>query len=335
MTERWTDSPRAGYVEVVDRFKRGETEQARALLFQLSADLVAATEAYWAEGRRQAAAGDHFGALESFGQVVERLRDNPLQIALPVQPAACYGAIAGVLRALDQPLAVGVAMTLATRGTDGFYRPAPSCQIPILGGLLEALFGARDDGVFVEVGAFDGDTFSNTSCLADLGWRGLYVEPVDRLFEACRARHAGNPGISVLNAAIGATAGTLQIWDQGAYSRNAPEPLLAGATTMPARALEVRQVRLDTALTEAGIAPGFDLLVVDVEGMEEAVFASFELGHWRPRNLIVELMDPRPAAPADTDEVAAGRRLRETLRRAGYATVYRDHCNTVFQDGAA
>jgi hypothetical protein len=97
------------------------------------------------------------------------------------------------------------------------------------------------------------------------------------------------------------------------------------------RELEVRQVRLDTALAEAGIAPGFELLVVDVEGMPDAVFAGFEVAHWRPRCLIVELADDDPEFAGHAAIVAASRRVREDLQGHGYEPVYRDHCNTVFR----
>src|SRR5216683_8405461 len=84
------------------------------------------------------------------------------------------------------------------------YRPHPSCQIPNLGELLANYFGRKTDGTFVEVGAFDGETCSNTSFLADLGWRGVYVEPVPSYAAACRNRHRANADVSVVPCAVGA-----------------------------------------------------------------------------------------------------------------------------------
>ena len=40
-------------------------------------------------------------------------------------------------------------------------------------------------GTFVEVGAFDGWSYSHTVCLAQLGWRGLYIEPVPEHAALC------------------------------------------------------------------------------------------------------------------------------------------------------
>ncbi|MCX8505445.1 MAG: hypothetical protein ORN98_02375, partial [Alphaproteobacteria bacterium] len=59
-----------------------------------------------------------------------------------------------------------------------YYPMANDCQIKDLAKHYENLFGKKDKGVFVEIGAFDGQEVSNTAGLADLGWRGVYVEPV-------------------------------------------------------------------------------------------------------------------------------------------------------------
>ena len=57
------------------------------------------------------------------------------------------------------------------------------------------------------MGAFDGESYSNTSCLADLGWRGLYIEPVPTFAAGCRERHKQNLGIRVIEVAVSDTDG--------------------------------------------------------------------------------------------------------------------------------
>src|SRR5690348_3305870 len=84
-----------------------------------------------------------------------------------------------------------------------YYRIAADCQIPDLASLFEKYLGRKRDGCFVEVGAYDGQYVSNTCGLADLGWRGFYIEPVPEYFELCKKRHAGNAGIVVSNLAVG------------------------------------------------------------------------------------------------------------------------------------
>src|SRR5438876_107905 len=83
----------------------------------------------------------------------------------------------------------------------------------------------------VDGGAYDGETYSNTSCLADLGWRGVYIEPVPEAAAKCRARHAASRAVSVIDCAIGAADGTTRLWQNGPCSTTSPE----------AHAMHVRQ----------------------------------------------------------------------------------------------
>lgn len=223
-----------------------------------------------------------------------------------------------------------------------FYRPPATCQIARLGEFYEATFGQRTDGTFVEVGAFDGDTYSNTSCLADLGWRGVYVEPVPKWAEICRARHRNNPRVSVVQSAIGATPGRQLIEVAHSFSslrddvierskamfRNLREDevLVPFEEVFAGETVEVGVLRLETVLAAHRIAPGFEVLVVDVEGYEVEVFDSFDLKAWRPTLVIAELMDrnPRPA-----DAGLAG--LRAHILQCGYAHLHVDEVNTVFE----
>lgn len=55
--------------------------------------------------------------------------------------------------------------------------------------LDEHVFKGKRDGVFVDVGASDGQRFSNTLFFEESrGWKGVCIEPILRDFEACRSR---------------------------------------------------------------------------------------------------------------------------------------------------
>lgn len=229
------------------------------------------------------------------------------------------------------------------------YIPDPTCQIPVLGSLLEGLLGFRRKGTFVEVGAFDGQTFSNTSFLADLGWHGVYIEPVPHFAAACAARHAANPNINVVQCAVGPDETVLTLELRGplttadsamaqAYDQIVWAPAMAqisGHVIAPESAqngdsITVPQRRLEDILGETGVPLGFDLLVVDVEGGEDGVFASFDLALWRPKVVIVELEDGHPSMTAFPEITVRARTVRERILAAGYREVYRDNVNTVF-----
>jgi hypothetical protein len=79
--------------------------------------------------------------------------------------------------------------------------------------------------------------------------------------------------------------------------------------------------------TSAGVAPDFELLVVDVEGAEPDVFAGFDLTAWRPQALIVELHEGNPDFTATAD---ASGKLRADILGSGYREIYVDIVNTIF-----
>lgn len=82
----------------------------------------------------------------------------------------------------------------------------PKSQIPNLDSIYQKyftrFFGIPYQGFFVEVGAYDGESYSNTSGLADSGWNGLYIEPVFEYYNKCLIRHKNN-SVKVINCAIG------------------------------------------------------------------------------------------------------------------------------------
>lgn len=210
--------------------------------------------------------------------------------------------------------AASAAIAMAEPGYHNFYHPPPTCQIAVLDALYRQTFGSKRDGSFVEVGAFDGESYGNTSGLADLGWRGLYIEPIPENAERCRARHAGNPAVSIEQAAIGADERVIELAVSGPLTHAIDSARPEDLEIVPAR-----QRRLDDVLRDYGVAQHFDLLVVDVEGYEAQVFAGFDLKFWRPLMMIVELTD-EPDAQA----------VRHLILDIGYREFYRDFVNTIF-----
>lgn len=67
-------------------------------------------------------------------------------------------------------------------------------------------------GRFLDVGAFDGLTFSNTRCLAELGWSGVLVEPSPASFVHLMKNYQGNPNVQLVNAGLAPVAGLMQFW---------------------------------------------------------------------------------------------------------------------------
>ena len=68
-------------------------------------------------------------------------------------------------------------------------------------------FGGRK-GSFIDIGANEGITLSNTRALAELGWSGCFVEPSPKAFERLKDNYKGMNGFYFYNVALGNHNGT-------------------------------------------------------------------------------------------------------------------------------
>lgn len=213
-------------------------------------------------------------------------------------------------------------------------RPSVSatCQIPDLFGIMKRGGLLDRGGSFVEVGGFDGETFSNTSILADIGWRGVYVEPNRIPARLCRIRHLFNR-VVVIQAAIAKERGCMEFLDMGALSSGSlthaegmSKVAWAKDAYLNRRVLSVPAIRLCDRVNPSDWR---DLLVVDVEGMEQEVVEQVCMSGVYPRMLIIELVDLH----ADLGRTELGREhalLRSRLGEMGYRAEFVDSINSVF-----
>jgi FkbM family methyltransferase len=152
--------------------------------------------------------------------------------------------------------------------------------------------GSQRNGYFVEVGAGDGRTHSNTYALErDHGWIGLLIEPnpayaasIQRMRTAslvceCADRLAGKADF----IALGYMGGLIGEDTDYAPSRR--------ASILRRHADKVFQVscrRLEDILESAGAPPEIDYLSMDVEGAEFRILADFPFERFRFGALTVE-----------------------------------------------
>lgn len=191
-------------------------------------------------------------------------------------------------------LARGQRRRLERRGDYSRSRPA----LHDLDIAIAELVGDRRGGFFVEAGAFDGYTQSNTYYLERaLGWRGLLVEPIPFMArEARRERRRSR----VVNCALvpfgfeGAAldlryGGTMTVPADAAGSEAwAAEAQANMALDEPEHTFSVPARTLSSLLDEIG-APAVDLLSLDVEGHEADVLAGLDLDRHAPELIVVEV----------------------------------------------
>lgn len=68
--------------------------------------------------------------------------------------------------------------------------------------VILAYYKDKPSGTFLDIGAFDGKTFSNTYALAELGWAGYMVEPSSFAFSGLLTNMMDYPHVVLINSAI-------------------------------------------------------------------------------------------------------------------------------------
>ena len=137
-------------------------------------------------------------------------------------------------------------------------------------------------GTFVEFGAADGVTGNLTPYLVKRGWSGYYTEPIPEAYKECRNNYIDKDRVIVDHVAIGDSDGWLEMHVTGRTSTGNDAFYEHTKTTMyksmiTGQKIKVRMMTLNNFLEKHNVPKGFELLVVDVEGMEWEVFKGFDI----------------------------------------------------------
>jgi FkbM family methyltransferase len=167
---------------------------------------------------------------------------------------------------------------------------------------LDAKLAARlpESGFFIEAGAHDGFTQSNTYRLERWeGWRGILIEPIPALAAKCKNER---PGSKVYQCALAASQETRTIAMRYAGLMS----LVAGSKGEAERAfiqegLEKQgllrtyeitvPVRTLTEILSESHVPQIDFLSLDLEGFEDQALLGLDLALFRPEAILVETKD--------------------------------------------
>lgn len=181
--------------------------------------------------------------------------------------------------------------------------------------------GLPADGFFVDFGAGDGKTFSNSWWLEKTkGWRGLLCEPDLRheirerprsIIERCAVGPAG-----LLSLAL-----TVDPYLNSSLRREGPakHERLAVCDRVDVRCVPLSE------LLERHRVERVDVISVDTEGTEVEAWRTLDLARWRPRLAIVEY------STWDLNDDLEG--LHAVMRGDGYRLVHTTTYNGIFWDG--
>ena len=189
-------------------------------------------------------------------------------------------------------------------------------------------------GYFIELGANDGITQSNTKALELFyGWKGLLIEPIPRLARECRRNR--NRKSQVVNGAcvsFSYTGDTIRMAYSGLMSillegkNDFVDPLehaKQGSKYLRENEsvieIEVPARTLQDILTSVKAPPIIDLFSLDVEGAEFEVLEGIDFDSYQFRWIVIETRNP-----SQMQEFLAskGYQLAETLSHHDY--IYRN-----------
>jgi FkbM family methyltransferase len=194
--------------------------------------------------------------------------------------------------------------------------------------ILWSMLGPKTDGFFLDIGAYDGVSGSNTLFFEQVGWTGICVEPNPWKYVDCvKAR----PRSRVVHAAlsrhhrVGVGQFTMVLEPTGS------EQLSFLTTTAQHRyrcqVESDRMYQVPVPVLSADMALGnydgpIDFVSLDVEGGELDVLAGFDLARRRPRVFVIE-----------DNSLGQDWQTEDYMARYGYARAYATGCNVIYTLG--
>jgi len=214
------------------------------------------------------------------------------------------------------------------------YNVNKSCQIKNLKNIYTDVFGYKTDGLFVEIGAYDGESWSNTDCFGKIGWRGLLVEPVPEFFQKCKKYYEMFPKIEIVNCCVGNYNGEIKVYLGGSITTTSLEmvDIYNGIKWSKPCGLNKKKFinskifTLDYLLEKYEWPENFDVLVIDTEGTELEVLNGFNIEKWGPKLAIVESCEKH----LDKILSVKSAEINNFFLTKGYEKIYCDCINSIY-----
>ncbi|BDA79194.1 hypothetical protein LPTSP3_g21240 [Leptospira kobayashii] len=159
--------------------------------------------------------------------------------------------------------------------------------------ILREIFENKNEGFYVDIGAYDPIRFSNTNYFYQLGWNGINIEPSpDAIakFNNLRKRDIN------LNYGVSRSSGNLEYYnfEEAALNTFDPERVSFLEKNSPYRynkKLNIPVAPLTEILTKYSKNQKIDFMNIDVEWHELDVLKSNDWDLFRPKVLLVEILN--------------------------------------------
>lgn len=146
---------------------------------------------------------------------------------------------------------------------------------------------------FIDIGGFDPKALSNTRCLVEKGWSGVYVEPSPKCMANFVTEYGDNPNIQLVEKAIAMDTGTMEFWESNGDAVStfdlAHRDRWSGNVQF--NSIQVQTVTMGDFLEEYG--EGTKFLSLDVESMNYMLFLQIPPSFWHECQMCVIEHDRR------------------------------------------
>jgi FkbM family methyltransferase len=155
--------------------------------------------------------------------------------------------------------------------------------------ILEAVGDTRD-GIVLDIGAYDGKTFSNSLALIEAGWQAVLVEPSLTGFRKLVELHGNNPKVTLVHAVIGTNSGIIPFWDSDdAVSTTELHNFRKWDGAANFRPMYwCPQITMESLLDSFPELKKMNVLSIDTEGSSASLFAMFPFRIYNPKVICVE-----------------------------------------------
>lgn len=147
-------------------------------------------------------------------------------------------------------------------------------------------------GRFLEIGAFDGKTFSNCFALSEKGWSGVCVEPSPGPFLGMMKAYEGKPNIKLVNAAVSYKAsGLVEFADSlgDAVSTTSKSHEAVWGKHLKFQHIYVNTISVGDIMHTFG--EHYDFISLDVEGTNVEILKTIPLSVMNPSLICIEHED--------------------------------------------
>lgn len=205
------------------------------------------------------------------------------------------------------------------------YTTVHNCQIVGLSDIYMQVFGYKQTGFFIEVGAYNGYDYSNVFGLIEAGWRGYCIEPCSSNFIELSTRYANNHKVVPLKLALSSKVGKQRLVSSLTISSLHEDKYSEYGWTNSDKTFEIVDVEtLDNILF--GVPYNLDVLSIDTEGHDLEVLHGFNIGLYKPKLCIVEAHEQHPHIKLREHADA----INNYFYTAGYSKIYSDEINNIY-----